>query len=508
MTLPLPLPFFPENPPPPAPEALAAKPRSIVQALWMAVHFPRLALQASGISPQDSEPVALVEGQGQKAFILDCTDGATCRGVQHGQLINSALALAPALKIVARQNAVEQTALRRLAKLGYNFTPSVSLESPASLLLEVGGSTHLFGGASDLVAQARGNFAKSGFMPTLALAPTPIAALWLARAKFEISITQRSELRSVLGRLPIQVIAWSKESWNSFDRLGIKHLIDVFRLPRDGLARRFGKDFVRTLDRALGQLPDPRSFWHGPKCCRLNRDLPGELTRIDHILPYVDSMVENLDSELQGHDAAITGMKLVFRHRHQPPTIVLVRSSVPYRQASCWMELIRAKLTDLTTLAPVHEIQLVSDRFMPGTAVSFDMFGGRTSTRESIQRLVDLLRSRLGPQAVFSMTANADFRPEHTFRSVEPGETSPQSRCGLPRPLHLLPAPVLLRFSGGRLRHRSSVLNLLTGPERIEGGWWAQEHWIRDYYQALSSSGVRLWIFHEGRQWFLHGLYS
>ena len=35
--------------------------------------------------------------------------------------------------------------------------------------------------------------------------------------------------------------------------------------------------------------------------------------------------------------------------------------------------------------------------------------------------------------------------------------------------------------------------------------WWAEETWLRDYYQATSIRGERLWIYRQQKQWFLHG---
>ena len=102
----------------------------------------------------------------------------------------------------------------------------------------------------------------------------------------------------------------------------------------------------------------------------------------------------------------------------------------------------------------------------------------------------------------------ADARPEQASQIIEPGEIGTDERETSMRPIHILPAPVLLNCSEGRPRYRGATVTLMDGPERIEGGWWARESWIRDYYQALTTRGERLWIFREGKQWFLHGLYS
>lgn len=474
----------------------------------MAVHFPRLALEALRVSPQSSEQVAVIDGNGQKAVIWDCTKGAERRGVQPGQLFNSALALAPQLKTLNRELSGEQGALVRVAELGHNFTPTVSLESPNGLLLEVEGSAHLFGGTLGILDKVRDTFRSAGFVPAVALAPTPVAALWLAQARLEIPVTHREELRSVLGQLPVGAIRWPKGVTEAFSRLGIEHMVDVLRLPRDGLAKRFGKEFPQTLDRALGKRPDPRGSWHAAQHCKLTREMPGELTQIGHMQPYVDSMIDELADALRSHDAGVNRIKLLFKHWRQVSTGVTIGSAAPYREAKLWKELVHGRLASVALPEPVHEIQLISGQFMLYSAATTDMLGTRTEYGDSVHRLIDLLRARMGKAAVFGVAMTADARPEKATRVVEPGERVLEVQAREPRPISVLATPMPLACSEGRPRYKGATLSLIDGPERIEGGWWTQERWIRDYYEALSTRGERLWIFRQDRQWYMHGHYS
>ncbi|HEV7165179.1 MAG TPA: DNA polymerase Y family protein [Gammaproteobacteria bacterium] len=507
MARPASLSLFPEELPPRRDEAPVAQPRALAKQLWLAVHFLHLSLEALRIAPMDGEPAAIMEGVGAKSYVWDCTAGAKRHGVQRGQLLTTALVLVPTLKTVERDTAAEQAALIRLAALGHNFTPTVSLEA-GSLLLEVEGSAHLFGGPFGVMLKARQAFHAEGFDAGVALAPTPVAALWLAQADLSISVTGREELRSVLGKLPVHALPWRHETNDAFSRLGLKHMADVFRLPRDGLAKRFGKDFVQTLDRAVGRLPDPRTSWQEAKRCRFERELPGEFIQMDHMRPYVEGMVDDLTRELLAHDAAVNRLKLVYKHWHQPATSIVVGSAIPYRQAGRWLELIHGRLANLTLPAPVHEIQLFSGRFMPYRAINLDLLGGKPETQDSLQRLTDLLRSRLGQKAVFGVTTTSDARPEQAWRNAEPGTEVADGHTPQTRPIHVLPAPVLLDVGSKGPRHQGATLTLIEGPERIEGGWWANESWTRDYYEAISTRGERLWIYRQDKQWFLHGFFS
>ena len=74
----------------------------------------------------------------------------------------------------------------------------------------------------------------------------------------------------------------------------------------------------------------------------------------------------------------------------------------------------------------------------------------------------------------------------------------------------MLSTPEILSEVGGKPQ-RHGPLQLQGGPERIETGWWEQGQVARDYYRAVDTRGVRLWIFRERQtphRWFLHGLFA
>jgi protein ImuB len=61
------------------------------------------------------------------------------------------------------------------------------------------------------------------------------------------------------------------------------------------------------------------------------------------------------------------------------------------------------------------------------------------------------------------------------------------------------------------LRHQGQDLTLVTGPERIQSGWWDGGDVARDYYIARTADGAQWWIFREcapQRRWFVHGCFA
>ena len=65
----------------------------------------------------------------------------------------------------------------------------------------------------------------------------------------------------------------------------------------------------------------------------------------------------------------------------------------------------------------------------------------------------------------------------------------------------VLPQPVPLR----------GAVHIVSGPERLESGWWDGEDARRDYYVLETSQGQRAWAFAPpGEQggWMLHGWFA
>jgi protein ImuB len=52
-------------------------------------------------------------------------------------------------------------------------------------------------------------------------------------------------------------------------------------------------------------------------------------------------------------------------------------------------------------------------------------------------------------------------------------------------------------------------LSVLSGPERIESGWWDGGETGRDYFVGSDAQGGELWLYRDrGGQWFVHGIFS
>ena len=102
----------------------------------------------------------------------------------------------------------------------------------------------------------------------------------------------------------------------------------------------------------------------------------------------------------------------------------------------------------------------------------------------------------------------AEHRPQYAWRSQSlladwATTTRDEPPPYLQRPLWMLPEPALLPAD--------CRLQLITGPERLETGWWDEDGISRDYYTAADPGGRRLWVFrnrNRASSWYLHGYFG
>ncbi len=477
------------------------------RALWLAAHFPRLPLDALLPAARQARAAVVTATDDPRRSIVACNERAARQGVAPGMSLNAALALVPGLRIEERRLPAEAALLDRLARWALQFTPVVSIEPPSAVLAEVRGSLDLFGGVMALWRRALGGLSASGLSASLALAPTPRGALWLARADLAMTVTRVDAMPGLAARLPLACLQWPADTIATLAGLGVDNVADLLRLPRAGFAARFGPRLLDELDEGLGRRREPRRRHVVPERFdeRLELSASAELTA--GLQPALDCLLRNLETFLRARASGVSALRVDLLHRGQAPTRVRVALTRMAGDAGHLRELLRERLAECRLTAPVVALRLRSGVLLPLALRDAALFErGRSADPEATARLLDRLRVRLGRKAVFGVSPVAEHRPERAWQIAEPGDTTP---LPLPwptarpaRPLWMLSEPQPLDGWEGAL---------VTGPERIETGWWDGHDVRRDYYVALTRAGVRLWIFRErppGQGWFLHGVFG
>ena len=414
--------------------------------------------------------------------------------------------------------------LERLALCAQRFTPRVSLVPPDGLVLEVKGSLHLFNGVEGLSRALANECASLGLKSMVALAPTPLAALVAARVGKpggpmgqSFVVTDLARLTGQLMPLPLAALRWPQETLERLARMGVRTIGQVLRLPRAGFARRFGTDSLATLDRLTGRSPDVRERFRARERFRRRRELGYELENQAAILGALAPLLEELGKFLQARQCGVMKLECLLRHRHAEPTSCVLRLATPLADIERLTALLGERLNVITLPEPVRACELRSSSLVLRVLSSNSVwqpgeYGGGVG--EQGTELIERLRARLGPEAVYGLRMLPGHRPENAWGVREPVAAVKEQRVPLwpafRRPLWLLPAPRLLSERDG-LPRRRGPLRLSGEAERIETGWWDGGDIARDYFTAVDLHGVRLWVFRERgapHRWFLHGVFG
>jgi len=422
--------------------------------------------------------------------------------------IGAALALAPRLRLALRDPAAETEALLGVAGWAAQFTPSVAIEFPDCVLLEVSGSLKLFGGLESLLERLRRGLAEMGWSAMSAGAPTPRAAFWLVLAEKQKFIGPMAELEPALAALSVEVLCCGNETLAALEAIGVRTLGELRALPREGVARRFGQGLLDEFDRALGRLPDPRNFFISPPQFRAAIELPSEVAQAEALLFAARRLIVQLAGFLAARSGGVQRIVLRLGHRDKAATEIAIGLVAPSRDAEHFTLLLRERLSNLTLAKPVREISLRADDVVPLADRNLGLLLEQGKPPGRWEQLIERLRARLGTDTVCGIANRAEHRPERAGVISDLGAKQLQLDFG-ERPFWLLDRPKPLAEVGAVPNHEGP-LELLAGPERIESGWWDGDDVTRDYFIARMQNEALVWIYRERREgrWYLHGVFA
>ena len=489
--------------------------------LWIALHLPLLSLESFAATltlEQAHQPLALMDAQ----QVVNANPAALALGVRPGMKRATALALAPQILLAQADAARDAQALAAVAFAALAFSPMVCLQprgdgdgeaSTDTVLLEVRASLRYFGGFERLLQRLHAAVAPLGHRIHVASAPTPLGAALVARVHRKLHCADRASLQQALVAGPVWLLGPGREHWEALEGMGLRTLGDLRTLPRSGLARRFGQKLLAELDAAFGERPDPREPLVLPAQFEARLELFARADTTAQVLHGAGMLLARLVTWLAARHAMVRSFTLVMKHEPrwrsdvQVPdhTALTLAIAEPSRDAGHLQALLRERLAQLQLPAPTLELHLHSGEVVQKAAPNAELFPTAASEHEGLMRLVERLQARLGVAQVQGLRRVADHRPECASAVFpadpaavgrrSPGGATPPPTSDPIRPVWLLspPEPLverdLLPWLDGR------PLQLLSGPERIESGWWDGALVERDYFIAQAPDSALVWVY-------------
>lgn len=545
--------------------------------LWLALHLPALSLESWAATrgpDQAGRPLALLH----EHQVLHADALALARGVRPGLKRATALALAPDLLVGVADARRDAQALRAVADVALGFSPSVTWAPPAApgparglapggrgsaadaapaaspalvgVQLEVQSCLRYFGGLPALLARLRDALAPLGHRVQIASAPTALGAALLAGWRDDLALgphtTEREALQDLLDAVPLQLLGPGLAHADALQGMGLHRLVDLRRLPRDGLARRFGPELLADVDRARGHAPQAHVWLTLAPRFASRLELMCRADTSAQLLAGARVLLARLVAWAAARQARIARFTLVMHHepRRQrersgaagaspPPdrSTLLIAPAEPAADAGHLHGLLAERLGRLPLPAPALELSLHCEHLVAGAPPNHELFASPASQREGLSRLVERLQARLGAERVQRLMPVADHRPERGTRWLaadparlgppEPplqgaGGTTDAARALAAQPLWLLPQPLPLAERAQHPWLDGQPLQLLAGPERLETGWWDDDGpAVRDYFIAQAASGALVWVYRHrlpveagAPGWFLQGRFA
>ncbi len=542
--------------------------------LWLSLHLPLLPLQIVNQASGEPPPALAIS---ENHRILLANELALQQGVESGIDCNTATALCPTLQLIERNLAKEQQVLRHLAESCYSFSsivvPFTNRYQQHSILLEVGRSIKLFKTLGNLLNAihycfANHPLASSGFEHYLQLAQTPKAAELLARHQHHQVLCGNGEATTAsdtvkpehishdeaLQAVPVSLLDCPAATLKQCRDLGLQQLGELLALPRAALRKRFNTAFIQHLDQLVGQQPDPQQGITLPPYFRRELHYIDGLRSHDDLARPIDALLREFCRYLRDRQQKCQSISWVFqRFSKKQHRITLAFSKAQY-QLDNFLNLSLLKLNELPLDSPVESIRLEANAFIALSAPERDLFEQTSKTIED-QLITDILATRIAPQHLNKLQQYSEHLPELSNRpaSLQPQAASGQSLAGgysylscsssagtaspagdelhdaaADRPYWMLEHPEPLRQVEQSVYRRQKPLQLLKGPERIEGYWW-QQAICRDYFIAGECDSAQpgnaaqrnipgsnqqpftafYWIYYnrKDRQWYLHGLF-
>jgi protein ImuB len=521
---------------------------------------------------EGEKPFATVVEAAGRRLIAALNPAAAAAGLAPGMPLADALSFLPGLATAPAVPAADLAALTRLAEWCGRYSPWTAPDGADGVKVEITGCGPLWGGEAALAADLAQRLERRGIVCRIAVAGT-LGAAW-ALARFaeagRPSLPAPEQEREALALLPVEALRLDPATVAGLRRVGLRRIGELYPMPRDALARRFGDMVAHRLDQAFGAVPEPLSPLREAPVRRVRLSFAEPIADPADFVRTIDRLTQDLAARLAREGTGARRLDLAFHRVDGRVEHIRIGTARPSRDPRHLALLLTAKLETVDPGLGVEDmiLALLAAETLPPEQVAMrplsPLFniplpprggpqGGRGNFRGAgrgsgyaasegwygLAPLLDRLGVRLGLDAIVRIEARESHVPEHASVYVPVNESphpNPPPRAGegarrgsgdkLPRPVRLFspPEPIEAMFVVPddppfrfTWRRRSHAVARADGPERVAEEWWTADasgaiDALRDYYRVEDEEGRRFWLFRAGfaqdPRWFVHGIFA
>ncbi len=446
-----------------------------------------------------------------------------------GQALADARGCVPDLAAFPHDPQADLAFLDQLSQACDAYTPSVQLDPPQGVILDITGCAHLCGGEVALGGRLAAQISALQVTVRVAIADTAAAARALARFGGE-----------TVAALPIAALEVEPETRQALGRAGFRRIGDLIPLPRKVLAARFGMALTTQLARLLAEEDAPIVPQPWQDAVFAEQRFAEPIGRTEDVLDVIEMLLERAAGQLSARGEGGRGFAARLHRSDGHVACLAVETGAPTRDPALVLRLLRERIDSLADpLDPGFGYDAI-DLAVPHSEALPDRQESLEQARErpgDIGPLLDRLAVRHGARRVLRFAAGNSHIPERAGK-LRPLRAKTQTSISLEvmenepplRPFILVHPPqkvdVIAAVPEGPPQHfrwRGKPHRVLRqeGPERIAAEWWRRREGhadnpglTRDYYRVEDDTGHRFWLFRHGLygeaehpDWFVHGLF-
>ena len=482
-----------------------------------------------------------VEGEGARAVVRAASTQARERGIVAGMRVSQAMAIDGEVICRGVSPAVERAAQAALTDVADAHSPCVEDAEPGTVYLDTTGLENLLppdptatakgsGGRSlesRMAAQLRRAADRIDLPARVGVASSRVAATLAARQGEAGWVIPSGEEWRFLAPLGVDLLAPSPHLSKTFSRWGIRTLGDLMGLPNGAVRARLGPEALELVRRARGEDPNPLRPRRAPLRFEESVALDYGLESLESFAFVLRGLLDRLTTRLQMRGFLCgdvdLALDLVDRGRdHRRVTIGAATNEV-----KVLLTFIRLQLESRPPSAPVESIRIEAapERLR---ALQLDLFRPNGPAPERYSMTVARLSAICGADHVSHPVIADSHCPAAygTASTSSPARPVALDADAVQRPLRValraLRPPRQLevfclrdqlefvrphdgeeRVCEGRVVHSA-------GPWRVQGEWWSETVYRRDYYDVQLSDGGVYRLFYDRRRsaWFTDGVYD
>lgn len=477
------------------------------------------------------EALVIVEGSGSHVHVVAATRRARKQGIRPGMSLTQARSILPKLLARNRDAACEQTAQEALLEVAETFSPRIEDAGEGVVFFDISGMERHFADAGERVAgsderteagrsplaatssphrspeqqlaHAALHAADAAGLPArVGIAGSKLAARVAAELPKSPVVVPAGEEETFLAPLPLARLSPELEAAAMLQRFGLTSIGELARLPEADIASRLG-ELGRALHRAArGIDPEPLIPRALPPEFREAMETEWPLVALEPFLFVATAALERLSQRMERQGFAAKRIELTLTLDPDGFDARGIDLPAPTRDVKTLLTLIRLDLERRPPGAPVVGFALTAIPDRPRRA-QLSLFGPAAVSPEKLATTIARLVSLLGDGRVgMPVTVDGHLPERHALADFDPPPppttraTPPAGRGVVAVRVFRPPVPVEVHTSGSRITsvHGEGIdgtVRHISGPWRIEEGWWRGTPASREYVDVeLFGDGV------------------